>query len=105
MAVDDEADITFTLKKGLEQSGFSLDVFNDPRRPLINFKPNCYDIILLDIVMPQMGTQFANAQSPIVAIPPNMHKCLSLVVSAYGISIGLNASFRQTGISNADYTV
>jgi hypothetical protein len=30
MAVDDEADITFTLKKELEQSRFSLDVFNDP---------------------------------------------------------------------------
>jgi DNA-binding response OmpR family regulator len=29
MAVDDEADITLTLKKELEQSGFSLDVFND----------------------------------------------------------------------------
>jgi hypothetical protein len=30
MAVDDEADITFTLKEGLEQSGFLIDVFNDP---------------------------------------------------------------------------
>jgi hypothetical protein len=28
MAVDDESDITFTLKKELEQSGFWLDVFN-----------------------------------------------------------------------------
>ncbi len=30
MAVDDEADITFTLKKESEQSGFLLGVFNDP---------------------------------------------------------------------------
>jgi DNA-binding response OmpR family regulator len=55
MAVDDEADITFTLKKTLEQSGFSLDVFNDPIAALSNFKADYYDLILLDIKMPQMN--------------------------------------------------
>src|SRR5438128_3436129 len=55
MAVDDEADITFTLKKELEQSGFSLDVFNDPILALSNFKCDYYDLILLDIGMPQMN--------------------------------------------------
>jgi DNA-binding response OmpR family regulator len=55
MAVDDEADITFTLKKELEQSGFSLDVFNDPIVALSNFKPDYYDLILLDVHMPQMN--------------------------------------------------
>jgi DNA-binding response OmpR family regulator len=55
MAVDDEADITFTLKKELEQSGFSLDVFNDPLAALSNFKPDYYDLILLDVHMPQMN--------------------------------------------------
>ena len=47
MAVDDEADITFTLKKELEQSGFLLDVFNDPLAALSNFKADYYDLILL----------------------------------------------------------
>jgi two-component system, OmpR family, response regulator ChvI len=55
MAVDDEADITFTLKKELEQSGFSLEVFNDPIAALSNFKPDYYDLILLDVHMPQMN--------------------------------------------------
>jgi len=55
MAVDDEADITFTLKKELEQSGFSLDVFNDPIVALSNFKADYYDLILLDVHMPQMN--------------------------------------------------
>jgi DNA-binding response OmpR family regulator len=44
MAVDDEADITFTLKKELEQSGFSIDVFNDPITALSNFKADYYDL-------------------------------------------------------------
>jgi len=51
MAVDDEADITFTLRKALEQSGFSVDVFNENRY----FKADYYDLILLDIKMPQMN--------------------------------------------------
>ena len=55
MAVDDEADITFTLKKELEQSGFSLDVFNDPTTALANFKAEYYDLILLDVKMPEMN--------------------------------------------------
>jgi len=55
MAVDDESDMTFTLKAVLEQSGFSLDVFNDPLTALSNFKPDYYDLILLDIVMPKMN--------------------------------------------------
>jgi PleD family two-component response regulator len=54
-AVDDEADITFTLKKELEQTGFSLDVFNDPTTALSNFKAHYYGLILLDVKMPQMN--------------------------------------------------
>jgi hypothetical protein len=38
MAVHDKADITITPKKELEQSGLSLDVFNDPIVVLSNFK-------------------------------------------------------------------
>ena len=55
MALDDEADITFTLKLVLEQSGFLVDVFNDPKIALISFKPDYYDLILLDVKMPQMN--------------------------------------------------
>jgi len=43
MAVDDEFDITFTLKKILEQSGFSLDIYNDPTTALSNYKPDYYE--------------------------------------------------------------
>ena len=38
LVVDDEPDITFTLKKGLENSGFfEVDVSNDPLEVLSNF--------------------------------------------------------------------
>jgi DNA-binding response OmpR family regulator len=55
MVVDDVADITFTLKLVLEQSGFLVDVFNDPKIALINFKPHYYDILLLDVKMLEMN--------------------------------------------------
>ena len=38
LLVDDEPDVTLTLKKGLEENGFSVDAFNDPRVALSKFK-------------------------------------------------------------------
>lgn len=55
IAVDDEFDITFTLKMILEQSGFLPDVFNHPAIALSNFKPDYYKLILLDVKMPQLN--------------------------------------------------
>jgi DNA-binding response OmpR family regulator len=55
LVVDDELDITLTLKGVLEQSGFNVDLFNDPLLALQNFKTNFYDLIILDIKMPKMN--------------------------------------------------
>ena len=55
MAVDDNPDITFTVKTGLEASGlFKVDTFNDPEIALSSFKPALYDLALLDMRMPKM---------------------------------------------------
>ena len=53
--VDDEPDITAVLKKGLEQNGFAVDAFNDPRVALSNFKPQYYDLMIIDIRMPHIN--------------------------------------------------
>jgi DNA-binding response OmpR family regulator len=51
--IDDEVDITFTFKTGLEDTGlFIVDTFNDPQVALLNFKPSMYDLLLIDIRMP-----------------------------------------------------
>ena len=56
LVVDDEPDVTFTLKKGLENSGlFEVNTFNDPELALSNFKPGFYDFLLIDIRMPNMS--------------------------------------------------
>lgn len=53
--VDDEPDITAVLKKGLEQNGFAVDAFNDPRVALSSFKPQHYDLMIIDIRMPNIN--------------------------------------------------
>jgi DNA-binding response OmpR family regulator len=55
MIVDDEPDITSSLKIGLERHDFQVDVFNDPRKALAQFKSNLYNMVFLDIRMPQMN--------------------------------------------------
>ena len=53
--VDDEPDITLTLKAGLEIVGlFDVDTFNDPQSVLNSFIPCFYALVLIDIMMPKM---------------------------------------------------
>ena len=61
LVVDDEYDVAITLKTILEEEQessskkFEVDVFNDPKLALSNFKAGCYDLLLLDILMPKMN--------------------------------------------------
>ena len=54
LIVDNDKDITIALQIGLEDGGFDVDTFNDPSLALKNFKPNYYDLVLIDIVMPDI---------------------------------------------------
>jgi len=56
LIVDDEPDITITFEKGLKNNGFKkIDTTNDPLLFLKNFKPCSYDLIIIDIRMPEMN--------------------------------------------------
>jgi PleD family two-component response regulator len=47
LVVDDNPDITTTIKIGLEDSGlFHVDTFNDPKLALSSFRSGLYDLIL-----------------------------------------------------------
>jgi DNA-binding response OmpR family regulator len=54
MVVDDEFDLTLFYKMLLEFHGFRVDAFNDPRKALSSFKPDYYNLVILDIKMPGM---------------------------------------------------
>ena len=52
--IDDEPDITFTIKNILEENDFKVDTFNDPFIGLKSYKINFYDLVILDIKMSKM---------------------------------------------------
>lgn len=54
LIIDDEEDITSALKAGLEKYGINVDVSNNPVLTLSNYKPGYYDLVILDIRMPNM---------------------------------------------------
>jgi two-component system, OmpR family, response regulator ChvI len=59
LVVDDEPDITFSIKLVLETNGFaSVDIFNDPADVIseYNNQPGTmYDLLIIDILMPRMN--------------------------------------------------
>lgn len=55
LLVDDEPDLTWTLRLGLENNGFEVDAFNNPEEALTNFKAGRYDLLLIDVRMPRMN--------------------------------------------------
>jgi len=58
LIVDDEDDITLTLKQGLEDNTeiqLAVEAYNDPLLALSSFKPNFYDLLLLDVKMSKMN--------------------------------------------------
>jgi DNA-binding response OmpR family regulator len=58
LLVDDEPDIVYLVKVGLERSGLEVDVYTDPVIALQNFKRGLYQLLILDIKMPNMdGTE------------------------------------------------
>jgi DNA-binding response OmpR family regulator len=54
LIVDDEPDVSTVLKKVFNQSGFIANSYDDPILALENFNAGSYDLILLDIKMPEM---------------------------------------------------
>jgi CheY-like chemotaxis protein len=55
LLVDDETDIVHVLKRGLELKGFMVDAFDYPQEAIKSFKPNVYDLAILDIRMPGLN--------------------------------------------------
>ena len=54
LIVDDEPDLTKICMLALEHYGYKVDAFNDPHEALSKFKPDSYDLVILDIKMPKM---------------------------------------------------
>lgn len=52
MLVDDEIDILSIVGRSLELGGFEVHAYSNSTRALLDFKPNYFDIMIIDIRMP-----------------------------------------------------
>lgn len=52
LIVDDDPDITITLRMSLEDNGFKADSYTDPVLAFEYFREGLYDLVILDIKMP-----------------------------------------------------
>jgi DNA-binding response OmpR family regulator len=102
LLVDDESDVTYTIKKILEDNGFKVDSFNDPILALNYYKVNFYDLVILDIKMPKMdGFQL---YTKIREKDPKVKICFLTVIATF------NEEFRKTRLVlgktiNEDYFI
>ena len=101
--IDDEADVTITFKAGIEESNnykdanksIEVHTSNNPVIALSEFKPNFYDLLLVDINMPHInGFELCEK---ILAIDINVKVCfmscaaeinLEALREIYPISLG-----------------
>jgi DNA-binding response OmpR family regulator len=81
LIVDDDPDITFTFKAGIEYSGnnnnsssrIEVYTYNDPLVALSEFKPHYYDLLLIDINLPNLnGFEFCQR---ILELDMNVKAC------------------------------
>jgi DNA-binding response OmpR family regulator len=91
LIVDDDPDITYTFKKAFEEANriggnktsFHVNVYNDPLLALSEFKPDFYDLMLVDINMPKMnGFDFC--------------------VKVFGVDINPKVCFMSSGLINQE---
>jgi CheY-like chemotaxis protein len=54
LIVDDEPDVTFTIKVILTSNGYQVDAFEDAEEALNHFRKAAYFLAFLDIKMPKM---------------------------------------------------
>ena len=55
LIVDDDQGTTLPFKMGLENQGFTVETFNDPKLALLNFNSSSYDLALIDVRMEGMN--------------------------------------------------
>jgi CheY-like chemotaxis protein len=102
LLVDDEPDITYTIKNLLEENGFKVAEFNDPILALNNYKVNFYDLVILDIKMPKMDG--FELYIKIREQDPNAKICFLTAITTF------NEDFRKTQVAlgktiNEDYFI
>ena len=65
--------MTSIFSLGLQDEGFEVYTYNDPLEALSQFRPNFYDLLLVDISMPKMNGIDLSRQ--LLELDPNVKIC------------------------------
>jgi DNA-binding response OmpR family regulator len=108
LLVDDEPDLTMTFK--LQGVGFAVDIYENPLVALSNFRPHYYDLVILDIKMPEMNG--FELYSEMLKIDSQVKVCFVTAGEMYNDNVRKNEEeqyceldterFIQKPISNGD---
>ena len=97
LLVEDDPDNNRIFTIALRDNGFEIDAFEDPKLALSAFKPNYYDLVILDVRMPRMrGDELYHQLRKIDS------KFKACVLSAFG-SEEYKARFSSTTSANGIY--
>ena len=77
--VDDEPDTLEALRIVLEQNGFKVEAFTDPTLAADRYVAGSYDLLILDIKMPQMNG--IDLYNNIKRLDPNANTCFLTALS------------------------
>ncbi|HLG37936.1 MAG TPA: response regulator, partial [Nitrososphaera sp.] len=55
LVIDDQEDITRSLKMALEKEGLEVTVYNDPVKAISDFKAGHFNLVIVDIRMPAIS--------------------------------------------------
>jgi DNA-binding response OmpR family regulator len=110
LLVDEEPDLTMTFKAILQGVGFAVDIYENPLVALYNFRPHYYDLVILDIKMPEMNG--FELYSEMLKIDSQVKVCFVTAGEMYNDNVRKNEEeqyceldterFIQKPISNGD---
>ena len=93
LIIDDEPLYTEPMEKILNRYGFIVTIINDPREVKEKFKPDIFDVVLLDMTMPYMTGldvfEVIRKKSPSQRVvlssgnPTSESKCIKLGFAAF----------------------
>ena len=73
LIVDDDPDMTSIFSLGLQDEGFEVYAYNDPLDAISEFRPDLYDLLLVDINMPKINGVELSRQ--LLELDPNVKIC------------------------------
>ncbi len=98
LLVDDESDNVRIFTIALSDAGFDVDAFEDPKLALSAFKPNYYDLVILDVRMPHIQGDELYRQ-----LRKTDNKFKVCVLSAYGSEEYKTRFSRNTPANGISY--